>query len=66
MLRTFTRFLCRGLAAVAAVACTVSTAHAQAGTPPGDSGFPILPTILAVLATGLLLLVVCLPSGKEA
>jgi hypothetical protein len=69
VIRTLAVRLCRGLATLAiAATCGVSTAHAQApqqGGAPPDTGFPVVPALLAVLATGLILFVICVPSGKE-
>jgi hypothetical protein len=69
VIRTLAVRLCRGLAALAtAGACALSTAYAQApqqGAAPPDTGFPVVPALLAVLATALILFVICVPSGKE-
>jgi hypothetical protein len=67
MIRTLAARLGRAVTALIALGfCGVSTAHAQApgGTPP-DTSFPVVPALLAVLATGLILFILCVPSGKE-
>jgi hypothetical protein len=69
VIRTFAVRLCRGVAALlTAGACGLSTVYAQApqkGAAPPDTGFPVVESILAVLATGLILFIVCVPSRKE-
>jgi hypothetical protein len=67
MIRTLA-FLGRGLAAILALGIgAVSTAYAQApqqgGTP--SRGAPVMEYILAVLGTGLVLFILCVPSRKE-
>ena len=67
MIGTLAARLGRVFAALAALGfCGVSTAHAQdqSGAPP-DTSFPLVPAALAVLATGVILFILCVPSGKE-
>ncbi len=67
MIRGLAARLARVLAALATIGfASASPAYAQAqDAAPPDTSFPVVPALLAVLATGIILFVICVPSGKE-